>query len=85
MNKSHLKQSIANELGYDFYRANSDYNGNPRYVIHFLAFRSDYDRAHEIAKNIGFTKYRGKDFGGGFVAQSYSLEETAKQIIRSRY
>jgi len=81
MNKCHLDYKTADQLGYDFFRVNNDYNGNPRYVIHFLAFDSDYDTAKRLANSIGFSVYRGKNFGGGFVSQSYNLENTAEQII----
>lgn len=93
MNKAHLDQKTANRLGYSFYRVSNDINGNPRYVIHFLAFlnpgegedlRDSYATAKKRANNIGFSVYRGKDFGGGFVCQSYNLESTAEAVVRSR-
>jgi hypothetical protein len=84
MNKCHLDHNTAAQLGYDFYRVDNDYNGNPRYVIHFLAFANDYDKAKRLANSIGFSVYRGKSFGGGFVSQSYNLENTAEQIINLR-
>ena len=84
MNKCHLDHSTASHLGYDFFRVNNDVNGNPRYVIHFLAFDSDYDTARRLANSIGFNVYRGKNFGGGFVGQSYNLENTAERIINVR-
>lgn len=37
--------------------------------------------AHRKAKQIGASKYRGKDFGGGFVVQSYNLEKTSESIL----
>ena len=84
MNKCHLDHSTAEKLGYDFFRVNNDVNGNPRYVIHFLAFDSNYDTAKVLANSIGFRVYRGRDFGGGFVGQSYNLENTAERIINVR-
>ena len=84
MSKCHLDRSTAEQLGHDFFRVNNDVNGNPRYVIHFLAFDSDYDTAKRLANSIGFSVYRGRDFGGGFVSQSYNLENTAERIIASR-
>jgi hypothetical protein len=84
MNKCHLDYKTADQLGYDFYRVNNDVNGNPRYVIHFLAFDSDYDTAKRLANSMGFYVYKGKNFGGGFVGQSYNLENTAEQIIDLR-
>lgn len=84
MNKCHLDNSTAEKLGHDFFRVNNDVNGNPRYVIHFLAFDSDYDTAKILANSIGFRIYRGRDFGGGFVGMSYNLENTAERIINVR-
>ena len=69
-----------NIKGIDFYRVKNDVNGNPRYVVHFLAFASDYATAKKRANAIGFRVYRGRDFGGGFVGQSYSLPDTARRI-----
>jgi len=82
--KAHLDYKTQDALGYDMYRVRNDFNGNPRYVIHWLAFGKDYDTAKKIANSIGFRVYRGKDFGGGFVAQSYNLESTAERIIDAR-
>ena len=84
MNRVTLNDELSNELGYDLFRVKSDVNGNPRYVIHFQAFANTYDEAHAIAKSIGFQKYRGKDFSGGFVVQSYAVLGTVRDIIRVR-
>ena len=83
-NKAHLDYKTEQELGYDFFRVKNDVYGNPRYVIHWLAFGTDYDEAKKVANSLGFRVYRGKDFGGGFVAQSYNIENTAEQIIAAR-
>lgn len=84
MKKCHLDYKVEDELGYRFYCANNSYYGNPRYVIHFLAFHSDYEAALKLAKTLKFKRYRGKDFGGGFVCESYNLENTAERIIKLR-
>ena len=84
MNKAHLDYKIADALGFDFYRVNNDVNGNPRYVIHWLAFANDYDTAKRKANKLGYRVYRGKDFGGGFVTQSYSIQDHAERIIDER-
>ena len=93
MYRAHLDNKTEQALGYSFYRVNNDANGNPRYVIHFLAFLNpsegdDLSDRYAIAKKranaIGFSVYRGKDFGGGFVCQSYDLEGTAESVIVSR-
>jgi len=84
MNKCHLDHKVATELGHDFFRVYNDMHGNPRYVISFLAFASDYDEAFLMAKGLGFRRYRGNEFGGGFVRQTYNLESVAEQIIKAR-
>lgn len=98
MNKCHLDHGTAEKLGYDFFRVNNDVNGNPRYVIHFMAFlperkspyltvndmTADYETARQVARSLGFRKYTGKDFGGGFVGMSYNLESEAEAIIKAR-
>lgn len=70
-------------------------NGNPRYVIHFreLLTQNEFDsftgidkinQAYNLAvkkaKKIGGKAYRGKDFGGGIVFQSFNIESTIKDI-----
>lgn len=75
-----------------FTRINSDINGNPRYVIHFLDMIPDlsdsglsvsqkYNIAVNRAHKIGGRKYNTKRYGGGIVFQSYSLEETERDIL----
>jgi hypothetical protein len=39
-----------------------------------------YNEAVFKARKIGGKKYRGKDFGGGIVFQSYNIYDTEKQI-----
>lgn len=71
-------------------RINNDINGNPRFVFHFLAFLGTeegyildlYKIAVKKAKKIGGKAYRGKDFGGGIVLQSYNIQETMQRIKR---
>ncbi len=85
MNRCHLDQKTAEKLQYDFYRVNNDSNGNPRYVINWLAFGAgNYSEALNLAKSIGFKIYRGREFGGGFVTSSYNLENTAEEITDLR-
>ena len=74
--------------GYKLTRVKSDYYGNPRYVVHFLAFvpsdidavmnlslMGKFDYALSLAKKYGGKKYRGKDFGGGIVFQCYNTKD----------
>jgi len=54
------------------YSTQNDFNGNPRYIVHFLAVAPKFDLALAKIKKIGGRCYRGKDFGGGLVFSSYS-------------
>jgi len=67
---------------YDWTRLDSDINGNPRYVIHFLNFADNYPDAVKLANKIGGRKYHTKKYGGGIVFQSYSLPNTEMHIDR---
>ena len=65
---------------YDWTRVDSDINGNPRFVIHFLNLADNYPDAVKLANKIGGRKYHNKSYGGGIVFQSYSLPDTEKAI-----
>ena len=75
----------------DLYKVKNDIYGNPRVVVHFLNLISNkesdkltldakYSLAYLRALKLGGKKYRGKDFGGGFVFQSYNDDELVKSI-----
>lgn len=64
----------------DFTRINNDINGNPRYVFHFLQLADTYEHALKLAKKLGGRKFHNKQYGGGIVIQSYSLEAEIKMI-----
>jgi hypothetical protein len=80
--------------GIEFTRAKSDIYGNPRYIVHFFELLTDNERnsyglnnygqlyalAFKRANKIGGRKYRGKNYGGGLVFQSYNIEQTALTI-----
>lgn len=65
-------------------RVNSDVNGNPRYVLHYLAFDNDYATAKEIANSLGWSVYRAKSHGGCFVGQVYSKRFEASAIVKAK-
>ena len=72
----------------EFTRVNNDFCGNPRYVTHFFSLLkedeqtlSNYNLAVKRANKLGGKKYRGSDFGGGIVFQSYYLDGLRKHII----
>jgi hypothetical protein len=72
----------------DLTRVNNDVNGNPRYVIHFLALLTDaekdyngltLDSRYSVAiarakKLFGGKKFHNRQYGGGIVFQSYNVE-----------
>jgi hypothetical protein len=72
----------------DLTRVNNDVNGNPRYVIHFLALLTDaekdyngltLDSRYSVAiarakKLFSGKKFHNKQYGGGIVFQSYNVE-----------
>jgi hypothetical protein len=72
-------------------KINNDVNGNPRFVVHFLDLLNEgerqgldvlqsFDLAVKKARKIGGKVYRGRDFGGGIVFQSYNIQETILKI-----
>ena len=79
MNKEIYTDKQGNKI--ECYIVNNDVNGNPRFVIHYLDLHDDYDEALKIGRKFGGKKYRGKDFGGGIVFQSYSLNHTFRNVI----
>lgn len=69
----------------EFTRVNSDSNGNPRYVCHYLNFQRpgekiSYEQALARAKKIGGGKFNNKQYGGGIVFQSYNIKDDEKRI-----
>jgi hypothetical protein len=65
-------------------RVDNDVNGNPRYILHYLAFDNDYATAKDIANSLGWSVYRAKSHGGCFVGQSYSADADAHFIAKAR-
>ena len=78
MNKEIYTDKQGNKI--ECYRVNSDIYGNPRYVIHYLDLHDDYNEALKIGRKFGGKVYRGSDFGGGIVFQSYSLNHTFRDV-----
>jgi len=63
-------------------RVNSDVNGNPRFVCHYLVFEGcTYEEAIRKANSIGGRKFHNKQYGGGLVFQSYNLDSTETAIL----
>jgi len=83
-NSCYISPDLDAQFGDSFYRVNNGVNGDPRYVTHYLAFDRDYATAKRIANKLGFSVYRGREFGGGFVTSSYNLENDIEAIIAAR-
>lgn len=75
----------------EFTPIQNDINGNPRGVVHFSRFltEKEFDKydvlqgfsiAHNRAKKFGFSKYRGKKYGGMLVAQTWHEREIKEEI-----
>lgn len=58
----------------NFTRIASDYCGNPRYYLPI------YLAPEAIARKLGAVKYRGKQYGEGWVFQTYSLQSECDAI-----
>jgi len=72
-------------------RVKNDLNGNPRRVIHFLAFithedrenaflLSLYDVALKKARRYGGKRFHNKQYGGGIVFQAYCDSEVVEIV-----
>lgn len=65
------------ELEQRFTRMKNDINGNPIYYIWIYDLADlvgvSVEELPELAKKVGFKKYRGKKYGTGFTVQSYNL------------
>lgn len=68
-------------VSYKCWRIKNDNNGNPRYVVHYLAIDTNYDDAVKKASKIGGKPYNAKWFGGGLVFKSYNLQHELSLII----
>lgn len=66
----------------EVFRINNDVNGNPRYLIHYLSLDLKEYESTKQTRAAGFSKYRGKNFGGGFVFTSYSVESELNQMYK---
>lgn len=84
---------------YTITRVKNDVNGNPRRVIHFLAFLTHEDRAAiplhlnrvsdmyalalKKARKLGGKKFHNRQYGGGIVFQAYSDDEVHELVARA--
>lgn len=89
--RAHIEEETSNKVKpAHFTRINNDVNGNPRFVCHFTHLSTPVDRDADVAQRynlalararaIGGRKFHNKQYGGGIVFQSYSLQNTCDSI-----
>ncbi|MEM4385980.1 MAG: hypothetical protein QXD03_05480 [Candidatus Anstonellales archaeon] len=64
------------------FRTTNSVSGVPRYIVHFLSLGLKEYVSNEKTRQAGLRIYRGKDFGGGYIFQSYNLEESLRYILQ---
>ena len=65
------------------YLFTNDVNGNPRYLVHFLAIGLADHVATDKTRKAGLRIFHGRAFGGGFVFQSYNIHESMAHILKT--
>ena len=66
----------------EVHRVDNDVNGNPRYVVHFLPFGSNYLKTVKLFNDaIHGRKYTAKWFGGGIVFSSYNVGDCLRAVF----
>ena len=65
-------------------RVKNDINGNPRYVVHFLALAGNYEQALKISRAYGGRKFHNKQYGGGIAFQSYNVDDLVNFINENK-
>lgn len=75
--------NIKNLSSADLKKVAHDTNGNPRYVVSFLALGLPTYESTAKTRAAGLKKYRGKDFAGGFVFSSFSVENDLREILKT--
>ena len=71
---------MANKIS--FTAISNDYNGNPRYVCHWISLGTEtYEQALTIARSVGGKKFHNKQYGGGIVFSHYNLETLEKKLL----
>lgn len=76
MKKTHYINVNGEEIAY--HKIDNDRNGNPRYVVHFLSLNV---KPEDYGKIRGLKKYKAKWFRGGYVIQSYNLEQDLQYYL----
>ena len=68
------------ELAQSAIRLPSDANGNPRYYFPKFVWPQ---MNNETRLKAGLNLYRGKQYGAGYVMQSYSLESDIEHALKT--
>lgn len=66
--------TLTNGDEFTLHQTTNTFDGNPRYIIHFLDLADTYEEALAKAKPFGGKRYRAKHYGGGIVFSTYNLE-----------
>ncbi len=74
-------QKLARDITDSALRMNNDVNGNPRYYLPCFCF---CDESGNMYRPAYAAKYRGKQYGAGWVFQSYSLERDILRALSER-
>ncbi len=59
-------------------RTTNDINGNPRYIVHFLALGL---KNYEDRKKVDLSMYRGSWYGGGIIIKSYDIKSDIEYYV----
>lgn len=80
-----LDKEIAKVDGQEIpcYRYTSNADGNPRYIVHYLAIGLPDYVATTKTRKAGLKIIHCRAFGGGFVFQSYNIHNSMKHILKT--
>ena len=72
--------TTAQELMQSAIRLDNDINGNPRYYFPRFVWP---DMSQKTRRAAGLDMYRGKQYGAGYVMQSYSLKSDLAHALKT--
>lgn len=73
--------TLLNGDEFTLHQTTNTFDGNPRYIVHFLDLADTYEKALAKAKPFGGKRYRAKHYGGGIVFSTYTLETTLSRMM----
>jgi len=71
-----------NGQDYPVYCFGNDFNGNPRYIVHYLDIGLADHVASEKTRAAGLRLFHGRAFGGGFTFTSYDVKSELAFILK---